>query len=97
MFNQRDVDELNDNIQKWSDDNKKDLVSELDKLGVKRYPYSQNPQPLKKALKRSLKKKFGLTNTISYSMPRSAIFLHKGVSRKHPISNPDEQKSGINL
>ena len=92
MFEQKDIDQLNENIQQWSDDNKKDLISELNALEVKRYPYSQNPVPLKKALKRSLRKKFGLTDRISYSMPRSAIFLHKGVSRSHGKSNPRKAK-----
>lgn len=68
----------------------------MDALGIKHYKYSKNKVPLRRALKDKLKKRFDLVNKISYSMPRSAVFLHKGVSRGHGKSNPREAKEWFN-
>lgn len=89
---EQDIDELNNKIEGWNDKNFKDLISELDNLGVKHYKRSPNKIALKKVLKSAVLKRFGLVNRISYKMPRSAIFLHKGVSKGHPISNPRTAK-----
>ncbi len=88
----KNTDELNSQITTWSDKTKDDLRNELDNLNVKHYDYSPNKIPLKDALKRTLRKQFGSIDRISYNMPRSAIFLHKGVSRGHGIANPRQAK-----
>jgi len=84
--------EMNSEITRWSDATKRDLIGQLDSLGVKHYAYSPNPEPLRTALKRKLRKQFGVIDRISYNMPRSAIFLHKGVSRGHGKDNPRKAK-----
>ena len=83
---------MNDEITRWSDDTKRDLVSELDSLGVQHYKNSPNKVPLRQALKRKLRKRFDTIDKITYQMPRSAIFLHKGVSRGHGKDNPRKAK-----
>jgi hypothetical protein len=87
-----DIQELNSNIVGWDRTNKRDLINELNKLGVKHRRNSPNKIPLQKALKSQLRQRAGLTDRISYKMPRSAIFLHKGVSKGHPITNPRKAK-----
>ena len=88
----RNNDEMNSEIARWSDTTKQDLLGELDSLGVQHYGYSPNKTPLRQALKRTLRKHFDSIDRISYQMPRSAIFLHKGVSRGHGKDNPRKAK-----
>lgn len=92
MFEQKDLDDLNENIAGWKERNDKDLMNEIDVLGIQHSKYSPNKVPLRRAVKSRLSQKFGLTNKISYSMPRSAVFLHKGVSRHHTKNNPRTAK-----
>ena len=88
----RNNEELNSEIARWSNKTKTDLINELDNLNVQHYAYSPNKIALKDALKRTLRKQFGSIDRISYNMPRSAIFLHKGVSRGHGVANPRTAK-----
>lgn len=92
----KELDDINDDIRKWSDDNLADLKAMLVQLNVKHYKRSPNKQSLSEALKQKFRQKFGVIDTISYKMPRSAIFLHKGVSKGHPISNPRQAKEWFN-
>ena len=87
---------MNERIQKWDEKDLTDLRSEMDALGIKHSKNSPNKVPLRKALKSKLTQRNGLTNKISYSMPRSAVFLHKGVSRGHPKTNPRQAKEWFN-
>ena len=87
-----DIDQLNDDIAGWDKKNTRDLKSKLDQLGVKHYKRSPSRVALQKVLKSKLRKRSGLTDRISYKMPRHAIFLAKGVSKGHPITNPREVK-----
>lgn len=89
---EQDIDELNNNIGDWNQKNLKDLVSKLNALNVKHVKRSPNKVALQKVLKSALRKQSGLIDRISYKMPRSAIFLHKGVSKGHPITNPRKAK-----
>ncbi len=92
MFEQEDIDKLNEGIEGWEQKNHNDLLSEMDALDIKHSKFSPNKVPLRRALKSTLRQKFGLTNKISYTMPCSAIFLHKGVSRGHGKNNPRQAK-----
>jgi len=96
MFEQSEADNLNEKIRSWAKDNKAELLREIASLGIKHYAYSRNPQPLAQALKSSVKEKNGLVNRISFKMPRSAVFLHKGVSKSHPKTNPRQAKEWFN-
>lgn len=91
-----DTDSFNDKVTHWATESHTQLKDRLTALGVKRYSYSQNPRPLKQALRKKLRKKYDLINRISYKMPRSAVFLAKGVSKGHPISNPRKAKDWFN-
>lgn len=92
----KSLDDMNSNITGWANGTKSAVINELDALGVKHYPYSPNKVPLRKAIKQSLRKRFDTVDRISYKMPRSAIFLHKGVSRGHGRSNPRQAKEWYN-
>jgi hypothetical protein len=92
MSIQNDIIELNTNIEGWDKKNLRDLKSELNRLGVRHRRNSPNKVALVRVLKSRLRKRSGLTDRISYVMPRSAVFLHKGVSKGHPITNPRQAK-----
>lgn len=96
MFEPADVDALNENIAAWEHENKAEIIAEMNRLGIHHYKYSPNKSALQNALRSRTYKKDGLTSRIRYSMPRSAVFVHKGVSRKHPISNPRTAKPFFN-
>lgn len=88
--------ELNSGITYWSNKTFDSLKSELDDLGVVHAKYSRSPVALKVALKKKLSRQRGSINRIAYGMPRHAVFLHKGVSRGHPINNPRKKKEWFN-
>lgn len=90
------MDDINDEIVQWSAQNLADLKAKLVELNVKHYKRSPNKVSLSNALKQKFRQKFGVIDMISYKMPRSAIFLHKGVSKGHPISNPRQVKEWFN-
>jgi hypothetical protein len=96
MFDNADINELNSNIEGWNNKTKNAVLSKMDDLGIKHSKNSPNKTPLRKAFTSSVGKKFDIINKISYKMPRSAVFLHKGVSRSHPISNPRQAKQWFN-
>ena len=96
MFDQHDIDALNEGIEKWEQKNHIDILAEMDSLGIQHSKNSPNKTALRQALKSKLRQRFGLTNRISFGMPRSAVFLHKGVSRGHGISNPRKAKEWFN-
>src|SRR5215831_17171213 len=96
MFNTADINEFNNNIQGWDAKTKGNVLERMDQLGIKHSKNSPNKTPLRKAFSSSTSKKFDIINKISYKMPRSAVFLHKGVSRSHPITNPRQAKQWFN-
>jgi len=92
----KDIDNLNDEIKDWTNHTQSELKSNINSLGIKHYSYSRNPLPLAQALKATIRKKHDVTDRISFKMPRSAIFLHKGVSRGHGKNNPRAAKEWFN-
>ena len=83
----------NEKIIEWGHKNFSDIKKTIDALGIKHSKASLN----KKALKNNITLKFkkdrdGTIIRISFGMPRSGVFEHKGVGRGHPISNPREAK-----
>lgn len=92
MFEPKDIAALNTDVEIWADNTQQKVVVQIDALNIKHYPYSQNPQPLSKAIKNKVTIKNGLASRIAYKMPRSGVFVHKGVSRGHGINNPRTAK-----
>lgn len=92
----KDIEAMNDGIAAWTAKNKADILKEMDALDIKHSPNSPNKIPLRRALQTALSKQAGLINKISFKMPRSAIFLHKGVSRGHGKDNPRKAKEWYN-
>lgn len=96
MFQSSDIDDMNSRVEGWNDETVSQVKGSIQSLGLKRYSYSQNPRPLIDAFRSKLRKDFDVVSQISYSMPRSAVFLHKGVSRGHGKNNPREAKEWFN-
>jgi len=96
MFDQIEADALNEKIKAWDKENKQELVNEMNQLGIKHYPYSRSKQPLQQALKSRVVEQGGLVSKISYKFPRSGVFVHKGVSKGHPKTNPRQAKEWFN-
>ncbi len=90
------IDEYNEEVTQWDADNKEDLIHEMDVLDIRHSKNSPNKIALRNALKSRLKRSFDMINKISYTFPRSAVFLAKGVGRGHPISNPRQAKDWYN-
>jgi hypothetical protein len=93
-MNQDDI--FNDEVEQWTKSLMDDLKDELDYLGVQHYKRSPNEIALRKVLKARFYKRNGLINHIGIKMPRSAVFLEKGVSKGHPIENPRIAKKWFN-
>lgn len=82
----------------WARNNLSAIKNTIDALGIKHSPRSPN----KIALKNNITLKFkrdrdGILNKISYGMPRSGVFEHKGVSRGHGIDNPRTAKKWFDI
>ena len=95
-FNPNDIDQLNSDIKGWNDRKDQQVLNEMSALNIKHSKFSPNRIPLRRAYKTTLRKRNGLTDRISHSIPRSGILLHKGVSRAHPKTNPREVKDWFN-
>ena len=96
MFNIQDVDKYKEEVVDWSKQTNNELKDKIDSLGVTRYPYSRDPVPLKQAIKGKVYDKNGLPSIIGFKMPKTGIWVQKGVSRGHPIANPREAKDWYN-
>ncbi len=75
----------NDQIIAWQDKTFANLKAEISALGIKHRPASPSPKALQNSLTKKIRKKAGMIDKISYGMPRSAIFRHKGVGKGTPI------------
>lgn len=96
MFNATDITKYNAEIVAWKEKNHADLKNKLQELNVQHSPKSPNKTALKNAIKSREAKKFGLINKIGIKMPKSAIFLHKGVGKGRPASSPKYAKEWFN-
>ncbi|MEP7375533.1 MAG: hypothetical protein ABI675_19465 [Chitinophagaceae bacterium] len=92
MFRPEDLDKLNADVKAWAKDTKDKAINELDALGVQASSQSKSPIPLRRALRTVVTRKDGITNRISFKIPRYAIFLHKGVGRGTKISEAGSGK-----
>lgn len=88
MFLREDMEQMNDDIADWNKANTSDIKSKISSLGIRHYSYSRNARPLANVVRGSLHKTAGLVDKIGYTMPRSAVFVAKGVSRGHGKNNP---------
>lgn len=95
-FQQNDINNFNTSADQWAASTRAKLVSKLDALGVKHSRNSQDERAIQKSVTGKTGKQFGLVNRISFGFNRSGVFLAKGVSRSHPISNPREAKDWFN-
>ena len=96
MFNIQDVDKYKEEVVDWSKETNNHLKDKIDELGVTRYQYSRDPIPLKQAIKGKVYDKGGLPSVVGYKMPKTGIWVQKGVSKGHPIANPREAKDWYN-
>lgn len=92
MFRPEDMDKFNTDVKAWAGDTRQKAINELDALGVQASGVSKSPIPLRKALRAVVAKKDGITNRISFRIPRHAVFLHKGVGRGTTIAQVGSTK-----
>lgn len=96
MFKPEDLQNFNDEVTEWGKKANDALKSSVDSTGIKSHPNSANEVSLKKSLKMKTRLMNGMVGRIGFSMNRSGVFVHKGVSRGHPKSNPREAKEWFN-
>lgn len=86
MFRPEDIDAYNAAVGDWTADAKSQVIAEMDALGIVHSEKSKSPVAAKKPLRTSLRKNAGVTNRISFKIPRHMVFVHKGVGRGTKIS-----------
>ena len=96
MFNYQDIEQYKADVQEWTRKSKGTTVNTMNALNIQHYPYSRNPEPLAKALRVLMRLKGDLPSKVVYRFPKSAVYVAKGVSRGHPISNPRQAKDWLN-
>lgn len=88
----------NDKIIAWGKKNLAAIKSTIGALGIKHAPKSPNPVSLQNnVFLKTRKDRDGIIDKISYGMPRSGVFVHKGVSRGHGIDNPRKAKRWFDI
>lgn len=87
---------MNNEISTWKTKNQADLIAQIKKLGIKHTNFSPSPQPLTSAVKSKQSYRNGMINKIGIRMPKSAIFLHKGVGKGRPATAPKGAKEWFN-
>ncbi|MGN6293765.1 MAG: hypothetical protein ACTHMV_13560 [Chitinophagaceae bacterium] len=86
MFSSEDMDKFNTAVADWAKSTKRDVIAEMDALGIQASSQSKSPIPLRKALRSSVRKQGGIASRITFKFPRYAVFRHKGVGRGTKIS-----------
>jgi hypothetical protein len=86
MFRAEDIDSFNGDVGRWAKGTKEAAVAEMNALGIVHLENSKSPVPAQQALKTSQRKNAGITNRVSFKMPRHMVFVHKGVGRGTKIS-----------
>lgn len=90
--------DYNEKIMKWGEKNLNAMKSTMDALDIKHSKYSRNSKPLRD----NITVKFytdenKMVKRISYGMPRSGVFVEKGVGRGHPIASPRAAKKWFSI
>ncbi len=96
MFKIQDVNKYKEEVVDWTKEANNKLKDKIDELGITRYEYSRDPVPLKQAVKGKVFDKNGLPSVIGFKMPKTGIWVQKGVSRGHGIANPRQAKDWYN-
>lgn len=88
----------NDKIEGWGKTNLSSIKSTIEALDIKHVAKSPNPISLKNNITlKTYKDRDGKITKIGYGMPRSGVFVHKGVSRGHGIDNPRQAKKWFDI
>jgi len=87
---------FNNDVRTWATTATNDLLTQFDVLNIRHVKRSPSAIPSKDALKNFLKARQGLVDTISFKFPQHMVFVHKGVSKGHPITNPRQAKEWFN-
>ena len=85
-------DTANSRIQDWSFSVEDKLKQEMVSLGIRHRANSQSAIAAINALKTLLRRTDGLTDRISYQIPRHMIFVHKGVGKGTPAAMAGQTK-----
>lgn len=86
----------NDTIKEIGDKGLAAIKQRVDGLGITRYAYSPDEKAFKNAISVKYRELYGQIDKISYTFPRTGIWLIKGVSRGHPANDPRTKKDWYN-
>ncbi|MEI7737077.1 MAG: hypothetical protein WCI49_16525 [Ferruginibacter sp.] len=76
----------NEKISAWADKNLQAVKAEIDALGIQHRPKSPSPKASRNSITKKIRVRNGQIDKISYGMPRTMVFVHKGVGNGTPIS-----------
>lgn len=96
MFLQNDINEYNRKVEAWKEKARNAVLAAIASEGVVHRKNSPDKIALKNSVKATTKKEADVTSRVTFSFNRSMVFLQKGVSRGHPISNPRKAKDVFN-
>lgn len=85
----------NEKIKDWHNNNFNDLKSEMDALDIRHNPRSPSPKALRNAITKKIRIKNGKIDRLSYRIPVSGIYVHKGVGRGTTIDQAGQGKRKI--
>lgn len=91
-----DNQEFNNEVKSWGTNTVKELQREVSQLGIKHAEKSKSPRAAKDSITSTTGKKFDIVTSVRLKFPRHMVFVHKGVGRGHPISNPRQAKEWFN-
>jgi hypothetical protein len=87
---------LNQEAKQWRLATMGKLKAQWDKYGIIHRPESRSVVAALDLLKSTTTSKYGVLSSIRFKFPRHMVFVHKGVGRGHPISNPRRAKPWFN-
>jgi len=97
----RIIEEQNEIVKKWTPKVRQKLRASTRRfVNGKTQSMVQRPGRSEEKLRKSIRSRFGKDGQeielISFNFERHGVFVHKGVSRNHPISNPRDKSDWFN-
>ena len=90
-----EYDELNTGIRQKVQQSKERLIARMRELGMKHGVNKEESDRLTKLITTTGERE-GLVSRIRYRFKRSGVFVHKGVGKGRPASNPGTPKEWFN-
>lgn len=88
--------EVNKEAREWTKETHDKLVQQFTRLDIQHRPNSPSTRPAVEQLKEYFRHRQGTISRITFKFPRHMVFVHKGVGRGRPASNPGKGKEWFN-